>query len=679
MAVNLSPYGGVGAQFLDNAGNVLTGGKIETYAAGTTTPQAVYTTSAGNVFHSNPIILDASGRVPSGGEIWLTDGLSYKFVLKDSNDVLIATYDNISGINSNFIAFTNQQEIQIATAGQTVFNLTTTTYQPGTNSLSVFVDGVNQYGPGAQYAYLETDSDTVTFVTGLHVGAEVKFTTSQLNSSGLQANAFQVSYTPPFTNSVGTNVGNKLAQTVSVKDFGAVGDGVTNDTVAIQNAIDTESEVYFPEGTYLISATLSITYQGAKLYGSGITGSKSTLKRATDSNFGPLINVAVGAEGFILTDLKIVEQDLTYTNTSPLVTIRANDFTVQRCWFWYGYRQLNLTQGASNATIIGNTFETARKQAIYTYSSALLKIIGNTFWKCTADFSNPADRSQVIGLFKDPTYTNGTWDVNITGNYFYEAVYGNFIEMDGSEGIQITGNFFTIPSQVDNGQRDDINIKNSVRIAITGNTSNAVLNSYAAGQRGARYCVNLVSGNSQVSITGNTLLQGVSGTINDPSNVAVIMANACTEAVPDISKQGLKLPNVTKATNVLSWYEEAAWTPYLNFGGARVGQTYSLQLGTFTRVGRLVTLSCSIALSNKGSSTGAATISGFPYQSNATPTAYIIYAEGGVTLTGQLAMANGGNSLAFSLLQSNNGSVTPLTDAAFTTPTIRFCIQYESV
>jgi len=156
MAVNLSPYGGVGAQFLDNAGNVLTGGKIFTYAAGTTTNQATYTTSAGNVFHPNPIILDASGRVPSGGEIWLTDGLLYKFVLRDSNNVLIATYDNISGINSNFVNFTSEQEIQTATAGQTVFTLTTVNYTPGTNSLSVFVDGVNQYGPGAQYAYLET-------------------------------------------------------------------------------------------------------------------------------------------------------------------------------------------------------------------------------------------------------------------------------------------------------------------------------------------------------------------------------------------------------------------------------------------------------------------------------------------------------------------------------------------
>ena len=95
MAVNLSPVAGAAAHFLDNSGNVLTGGKLYTYAAGTTTPQASYTSGTGITFHSNPIILDAAGRVPAGGEIWLTDGLQYKFVLTDANDVLIGTWDNL--------------------------------------------------------------------------------------------------------------------------------------------------------------------------------------------------------------------------------------------------------------------------------------------------------------------------------------------------------------------------------------------------------------------------------------------------------------------------------------------------------------------------------------------------------------------------------------------------------
>lgn len=100
MAVNLSPVGGAAAQFFTNTGAVLTGGKLYTYLAGTTTPAVTYTTSQGNVPWTNPVVLDAAGRVSGSGEIWLTDGIIYKFVLKDSNDVLIATYDNIGGNGS---------------------------------------------------------------------------------------------------------------------------------------------------------------------------------------------------------------------------------------------------------------------------------------------------------------------------------------------------------------------------------------------------------------------------------------------------------------------------------------------------------------------------------------------------------------------------------------------------
>lgn len=285
MAVNLSPVGGVAAQFFTNTGAVLTGGKLFTYLAGTTTPAAAYTSSNGVTAWTNPIVLNAGGRVPGSGEIWLTDGILYKFVLEDANNVLIATYDNISGINSNFVAFTNQQEIVTATAGQTVFNLGIS-YQPGTNSLSVFVDGVNQYGPGAQYAYLETDADTVTFVSGLHVGAEVKFTTSQLNNAAGQTAAqtaftgFKgqigtvqdladgdgsdwIGFTQAGTGAVAVSAQDKMRQIVSVKDFGAVGNGIANDTQPIVDAVafcqaSSQTSLYFPTGIYRIQSTITL-------------------------------------------------------------------------------------------------------------------------------------------------------------------------------------------------------------------------------------------------------------------------------------------------------------------------------------------------------------------------------------------------------------------------------------
>jgi len=104
MAVNLSMLAGAGAQFFDNNGIPLAGGLVYTYAAGTTTPQATYTTSAGSIAHANPIVLDSAGRTPSGGEIWLTDAVAYKFVLKTSGASTIGTYDNVTGNASGIYA-----------------------------------------------------------------------------------------------------------------------------------------------------------------------------------------------------------------------------------------------------------------------------------------------------------------------------------------------------------------------------------------------------------------------------------------------------------------------------------------------------------------------------------------------------------------------------------------------
>ncbi len=295
MAVNLSPLGGVAAQFFNNDGVPLAGGLIYTYTAGTNTPANTYTTGAGTVPHSNPIVLDSAGRVPTG-EIWLTDSLAYKFVIKDASLTLIGTYDNIVGINSNFVNYTASQEIQTATAGQTVFTLTTMAYQPGTNSLSVFVDGVNQYGPGAQYAFVETSSTSVTFASGLHVGASVKFTTAVINNIG-GVDASQVTYTAPYANSVVSNVEAKLSESISVLDFGADPTGVANSSTAIANAINAlpaaGGVITFPPGEYL--GHININRSNVKIDGFGATlvsdGANPAVKIQIPS--GIIVNVCV--------------------------------------------------------------------------------------------------------------------------------------------------------------------------------------------------------------------------------------------------------------------------------------------------------------------------------------------------------------------------------------------------
>jgi len=179
MSVNLSPLGGAGAQFFSNNGVPLAGGLLYTYIAGTSTPVAAYTSNNGSTPLANPIVLNSAGRVPTG-EIWLTDGVSYKFVLNTALGVLIATWDNIEGINSSFIPFTQKKQTFTATAGQTVFTLTTMQYIVGGNNLSVFVNGSKQI---AGVNYNETSSTVVTFITGLNVNDVVECTTSIGNTT----------------------------------------------------------------------------------------------------------------------------------------------------------------------------------------------------------------------------------------------------------------------------------------------------------------------------------------------------------------------------------------------------------------------------------------------------------------------------------------------------------------
>lgn len=97
MAFKLSPV--LNDQQFSNAGILLSGGKIETYLAGSTTPATTYTSPSGTVAQANPIILNVRGEVDN--LIYLTTGISYKFILKDASNNILRTYDNIEGVNDS--------------------------------------------------------------------------------------------------------------------------------------------------------------------------------------------------------------------------------------------------------------------------------------------------------------------------------------------------------------------------------------------------------------------------------------------------------------------------------------------------------------------------------------------------------------------------------------------------
>lgn len=95
MAYHLSPI--FQEQQFDQNGNLLVGGKLYWYLAGTTTPATIYSSESGTA-QSNPIVLNSRGE--PDWPIWLDDAVTYKCKLTDSAGVEIRTVDDITGVNN---------------------------------------------------------------------------------------------------------------------------------------------------------------------------------------------------------------------------------------------------------------------------------------------------------------------------------------------------------------------------------------------------------------------------------------------------------------------------------------------------------------------------------------------------------------------------------------------------
>lgn len=135
--------------------------------------------------------------------------------------------------------------------------------------------------------------------------------------------------------------------------------------------------------------------------------------------------------------------------------------------------------------------------------------------------------------------------------------------------------------------------------------------------------------------------------------------------------------NGSGTTLIDSFYDGGVWTPTLTFGGGSTGMTYAVRTGTWTKQGRLVTVSGRIQLSAKGTSTGVAVLGGMP--------AFI--SEGDVMVNPALAASITGGPI-FGIIDKGGGAASVLnvrtatgdvnaTEANFTNGTLlRFSFTY---
>ena len=269
MTVSLSLLAGAGWQFFDDNGNPLSGGLLYTYLAGTTTPATTYTSSNGVTANSNPIVLDAAGRVPE--QIWLNTAYTYKFLLRTSTGVSVWSKDNI----------------------------------PATPSVTPISSALVEF---------------------------------------IQAGAGAVTRTAQ----------SKMRDVVSLADFGAVGDGTTDDRTAIANALATNKPLEWV-GTsgksFRINSQISHTPTADVIwYGQGATLTYA----GSHAEYALRLNDATGVE-FIINDLtidgsKLCNKVLEVLNNTSLTT--PSEFTASNLYVKRAKR-INTFNGGESIQIRG--------------------------------------------------------------------------------------------------------------------------------------------------------------------------------------------------------------------------------------------------------------------------------------------------------------------------------------
>ncbi|EME7189657.1 BppU family phage baseplate upper protein [Enterococcus faecium] len=254
---------------------------------------------------------------------------------------------------------------------------------------------------------------------------------------------------------------------VNVKDYGAKGDGVTNDTQAIQNALDTGKKVFIPKGTYMVSNLIPKGGQvifgenAVDSWGTSIETSKTILKGMGGATDYVIKNRTWDTDG---NPYPVVIQELTIDgNTKTTNGIRCgNSTTIERC------RIINCIDGivkvdvsrVTNCQIVNNTngireatdskidsnFIYQNDIGIYLINSNDNMVSSNKIeWNgvgidiSTSVFNlitgNIIDRQTTFGITSDSTsyitVTNNQFERNLTNHVLIQGSYWN-----------VTGNSF---------------------------------------------------------------------------------------------------------------------------------------------------------------------------------------------------------------------------------------------
>lgn len=304
--------------------------------------------------------------VDNDGNALVTGALYY-----NSTNGAMRVYTGSGWINaSSAQVATLRTYVFVAAASQTVF----TGVDTNSNTLSfvapyliVSLNGL-ELRPTVDYA--TTGGGTINLVSGASAGDELQVQAfANFNVANIQA--ADVTFAPAGTGAVVTTVQGKLRESVSVKDFGAVGDGVTDDTAAIQTAINATAyagTLHIPSGTYLVSAGLTAT-QPIRIVGNGLS-SVIYVSASVDATTDVITFIGASsgsaAEGYCVSDVRIIPVSGTPArygiNLGGQTATGINRSTVERVYIGqfgsYGLRNNgSFSSTVQNCSVTGLLFD----------------------------------------------------------------------------------------------------------------------------------------------------------------------------------------------------------------------------------------------------------------------------------------------------------------------------------
>lgn len=210
-------------QFIPGTNVPATGGLLFCYRVGSTTKQNTYTDPTASTARTNPIVLDSGGNIPGNGEVWITS--TAKFVLAPFNDAdpplsPYWTRDNLPGLNDP-----SQAQSEWVSSGLFPTFVSGTSFTlPGDQTLVLT--------PGRRIKTINTSGTVYSTILSSIFGIVTTITVAN-DSTALDSGLSSLAYGIISPNH------DSLPNYVSVMRFGAKGDGVTDDTAAINGAITT--------------------------------------------------------------------------------------------------------------------------------------------------------------------------------------------------------------------------------------------------------------------------------------------------------------------------------------------------------------------------------------------------------------------------------------------------------